>query len=543
MFGRTTVLIALAVALALPASAPARQAVSSKAPTGLKAFLLSYNEPTAHSFTRTPSFAWKPTSQALSYDFQLATSSSFRENSIWWSADGLKTPYTSVPLALPWVTGNPYSLFARVRAHLQRSTTPWSADFGFNVRWNDVPAQLSAPNGLLRWTPIDGATEYEVRESGTPSGLDSWVKNVYVATNVSDMRDWFTFHQTPLWVGTAYWRVRAVRVVYGTLQNGHPITSFGPWSRPFQTHATPPTASQLTLGGTTSDVTGTVAKPAAHKLMPGFSWNGNTSGGVAYELYRVYVFSDEDCVQPVLTGSIVGSPAWVPRLSGPLALPESIDDVAKARSTILGDGAQTSAFDYSRTPVTTSETVSGGSSISTNQLDLWDRKWPSGVYYWTVMPVRWQVNALAGDAFEYQDTQAAQDACAAGRRATFGIVSQPVPTSGNNAFVTSLSLSGKMTSAAASRSPRVYGSSTLVTWTPALAADEYEVQWSHTSYPFQQAGSVTTPGTSATLSLTPGTWYYRVRGLDLQMNPSAQSMAWSSVRKIKIAKPVFRLTK
>ena len=99
MFGRTTVLIALAVALALPASAPARQAVSSKAPVGLKAFLLSYNEPTAHSFTRTPSFGWKPKSQALSYDFQLATSSSFRENSIVWSADGLKTPYTSVPVS------------------------------------------------------------------------------------------------------------------------------------------------------------------------------------------------------------------------------------------------------------------------------------------------------------------------------------------------------------------------------------------------------------------------------------------------------------
>ena len=127
----------------------------------------------------------------------------------------------------------------------------------------------------------------------TTCGLNSWVKNRLRCSNVSDMRDWFTFHQTPLWVGTAYWRVRAVRLVYGTLQNGHPIASFGPWSPVFQTHATPPTATPLTLGGTTSDVIGTVAKPAAHKLMPGFSWSGNTSGGVAYELYRVYVFSDE----------------------------------------------------------------------------------------------------------------------------------------------------------------------------------------------------------------------------------------------------------
>jgi hypothetical protein len=543
MFGRTTVLIALAVALALPASAPARQAASLKAPTGLKAFLLSYNESTQRTFSRTPSFGWKPTSQALSYDFQLATSNSFRDNSIVWSVNGLKTPYTSVPVALPWTTGHPYSLFARVRAHLQRSTTYWSTAFGFNVRWSEVPAQMSAPNGLLRWTPVDGASEYEIWESGNASGLGAWVKLVYVSSNVSDMRDWFTFHQTAAWVGTAYWRVRAIRLAYGTLQNGQTITSYGPWSPVFQTHATPPTASPLTLGGTTSDVIGTVAKPAAHKIMPGFSWSGNTSGGVAYELYRVYVFSDDNCIEPVLTGSIVGSPAWAPRLNGPLALPGSVDDIAKASSTILGDGNQGAAYDSSHTPVTTSETVSSGSSSTTNRLDLWDRDWPSGAYYWTVVPVRWQINTLANNAFEYQDTQAAQDACASGRISRFGKVSQAVPTAGNNAFVTSLSLSGKMTSAAASRSPRVYGSSTLVTWTPALAADGYEVQWSHTSYPFQQAGSTTTPATSAVLSLTPGTWYYRVRGIDTGLPTGAQGMAWSSVRKIKIAKPVFRLSK
>ena len=430
MFGRTTVLIALAVALALPASAPARQAVSSKAPVGLKAFLLSYNEPTAHSFTRTPSFGWKPKSQALSYDFQLATSNSFRDNSIVWSANGLKTPYTSVPVALPWTTGNPYSLFARVRAHLQRSTTYWSTAFGFNVRWSQIPAQLPAPNGLLRWTPVDGASEYEVWESGNTSGLNAWVKLVYVSSNVSDMRDWFTFHQTAAWVGTAYWRVRAIRSAYGTLQNGQTITSYGPWSPVFQTHATPPTATQLTLVGTTSDVIGTVAKPAAHKIMPGFSWSGNTSGGIAYELYRVYVFSDDNCVEPVLTGSIVGSPAWVPRLSGPLALPGSLDDIAKARSNVLIDGAQTAAYDFSRALVTTSETMARASGTTTNRLDLWDRDWPSGAYYWTVVPVRWQINTLANNAFEYQDTQAAQDACASGRISRFGKVSQAVPTAG-----------------------------------------------------------------------------------------------------------------
>lgn len=542
MFGRTTVLIALALALALPASAPARQAASSKAPTGLKAFLLRYDEPTKRNFPRTPSFGWKPTSQAMSYDFQLANSNSFRENSIVWSTDALKTPYASVPVALPWTTGHPYSLFARVRAHTQRRTTSWSAGFGFNVRWSDIPAQLSAPNGLLRWTPVDGASEYEVLELGGPNVF--FEKTFYVSTNVADMRDWFTFHQTSGWVGTAYWRVRAVRVPYGTLQNGQPTASYGPWSPLFQTNATPPSASQLTPGGTISDVTGTVDNPVAHKIMPGFSWSGNTSGGWPYELYRAYVFSDNNCVEPVLTGSIVGSPAWVPRLSGPLALPSSLGDVAKARGSIMKDGEQGAAYDYARAEVATSETATSSSATGTSsRLDLWDRDWPSGSYYWTVVPVTYFINALASDAFEYQDTQAAQDACAAGRIARFGRVSQAVPTGSKQAFVTSLSVAGKMTSAAASRSPRVYGNTPLVTWTPALGAAQYEVQWSHTRYPFKAAGNLVTAATSATLSLYPRTWYYRVRGIDTGLPSGAQGMAWSSVRKVRIAKPVFRLTR
>ena len=216
MSGRTTVLIALALALALPASAPARQAASLKAPTGLKAFLLRYDEPTKRSFTRTPSFGWKPTSQVVSYDFQLATSSSFRENSVLWSKDGLKTPYTGVPIALPWITGHPYSLFARVRAHTQRRTTPWSVDYGFNVQ-GEKPAKRSAPNGLLRWATIDGATAYQVWEmSITGNGAaGTFSKSYTVATNVTDMRDWFTFHQDQSWVGNARSRVRAVRELNG----------------------------------------------------------------------------------------------------------------------------------------------------------------------------------------------------------------------------------------------------------------------------------------------------------------------------------------
>ena len=232
MFGRTTVLIALVLALALPAAAPARQAASLKAPTGLKAFLLSYDEPTNLSFTRTPSFGWKVTRQATSYDFQLATSSSFRENSFIWSTDGLAVPYTGVPITLPWITGHPYSLFARVRAHIQGRTTPWSADYGFNVQ-GEKPEQLSAPNGLLRWTPIDGATGYEVWEKdiglGGIGASEITSKSYMVATNVTDMRDWFTFHQYASWVENASATDRRRAIVFrsrptvrGQVSSRHP---------------------------------------------------------------------------------------------------------------------------------------------------------------------------------------------------------------------------------------------------------------------------------------------------------------------------------
>jgi hypothetical protein len=277
--------------------------------------------------------------------------------------------------------------------------------------------------------------------------------------------------------------------------------------------------------------------------MPGFAWGGMISGSAAYELYRVYVFSDSDCLQPVMTGSIVGSPAWVPRLDGPLALPGSDPDIAKARNSILGDGAQGSAFDYSRHPVETTETTSALTSPNGANLDLWDRSWPSSVYYWTVVPVVWGTNTFGGESsFEYQDVESPQDACAAGRVARFGKVSEPVPTQGKQAYVTSLSLAGKMRSAAANSSPSIYGNTPLVTWTPALNAEEFELQWARKGGSFTSTNSFVTPATSATLPLTPGVWYYRVRGINLD-GESTKAMAWSSVRKLRITKPTFRISK
>jgi hypothetical protein len=69
------------------------------------------------------------------------------------------------------------------------------------------------------------------------------------------------------------------------------------------------------------------------------------------------------------------------------------------------------------------------------------------------------------------------------------------------------------------------------------------VQWSHTRYPWRTAGSQETWGTSATLPLTPGTWFYRVRGLDALMIGSKPQLSRSAPVKLVVTKPRFRVVR
>ena len=68
------------------------------------------------------------------------------------------------------------------------------------------------------------------------------------------------------------------------------------------------------------------------------------------------------------------------------------------------------------------------------------------------------------------------------------------------------------------------------------------VEWSKTEYPWRPAGHVKTPATSAVLPLQPGTWFYRVRGVNDSI-PGNQNMQWSGVAKVQIAKPTFAVVK
>jgi len=641
---RVLTLAALCLTLLGAASAAdAATPVKGRAPTKLHGFLLRADEPVATSFPRTPSFAWNPVAGAVRYQFQLSTSSSFRDSGLLYTASNLTTPVAAPTLTLPWITGNPHALFARVRAIKRSSSTPWSAAFGFDVEPAAAPKPLPSEPGLLRWTPVEGADMYQVWliDINNPTA-----KMEMSLTNVLDEREFYTFHRSASWTGTIRWRIRALRMDNDPAlrQNQLPAVTYGPWSPVYSSSNPPYTTGPIKLGDTVSDVVanGDPSSPA-HRLMPAFTFSGDTAlDGTKAELFRVYVFTDRQCLNRVYTSAIVGGPAYAPRPYGPLALPSNPASLPTARSTYLRDGSEPDSFAFDGLPVKSTESQPAATpttavpadsdSTSTTSapagptqlkfggdlgapVDLWDTEWPSGGYYWTVVAVGavspgaittatasvsalGSVSASAADSsgfstgdsvlignagnqesativtvsgatlgfaaplkfahgpgepivrtggnLQYEDLELPQDVCAAGRVARFGKDSEPSLTAAGELFASGLSPSGRLT---AGRSSQAFYGYPLVAWTPALGASAYEVQWSKTRYPFtpqpnpqnQGALGTMTLGTSAVLPLPAGTWWYRVRGFNLNLPTGAQQMSWSDPSRIVVAKPKFRI--
>ena len=150
-----------------------------------------------------------------------------------------------------------------------------------------------------------------------------------------------------------------------------------------------------------------------------------------------------------------------------------------------------------------------------------------------------------GGNLQYQDLELPQDVCAAGRVMRFGKESEPSLVASGQLFATGLSSDGRLTSAL--HTTAFYGEP-LVSWTPALGAEVYEVQWSKSQYPFTpevdnatgEAGKMTF-STSVVLPVGPGTWWYRVRGFDYSLPTGAQQMSWSDPVKLVVAQPKFKL--
>jgi len=560
-------ILAIAVLGAILATSAA--AAPPGAPRQLRGFELRTNEVPTHTFSRTPAFAWSPVRGASCYEFELATSRSFDGSSVFWSnvAAGagsgkfcravtitapasdeqksdsestgpelittkiapIRIPATSVNLVLPWFTGKPYALYAHVRAVTTRGATAWSKPFGFNMRWESTPVPMVSKPGLVRWAPVEGATAYDV-----------WYpdirKVIRTHTNVADQRELYSFHLEDSWWQLARWRVRPVRQVVGALPNGLPAVSYGPWSPTYATTNPVWASGKLQLRAAVSDAVSTDTKAAAHQLMPAMTFGGDTgTDGRQYRLFRPYAFTDRDCVNAVFRGSVVGGPAFAPRISGPLKLPTNQEELDVALAGILPSAKSENAKTYMAdgTPVSASETWGQNDLV---RVDLPDVDTSTTRYFWTVVPVG--INVDEDGTFSYYDAESPQDACESGRVASFGKESRPAITGAGTPYVSGLSPKGRLL-AQAGRRPVVY-STPLVAWRPVIGATGYEVQWSRSKYPWRARGSVLTYATSSALQLGSGVWYYRVRGLNAAQ-VGTPGMTWSAPIAVKVVRPTFQI--
>ncbi len=553
-------LLAAAAATLLSASALAQSERSLSTPGNLKPFLLKASEASVHEFSRTPSFSWKPVRGAVRYEFQVAKNISFNESSVFYATGSVRSPAVAIPLALPWMTGKPFAAYARVRAvNGDGKVSPWSAPYGFNLRWKDIPQQLPEYPGLSRWTPVEGATGYEVWFTN----IGGYEKHVTMRTNSVDHREAYTFHDSPAWTSTVKWRVRAIRNGEEIVHlNGLPAVYYGPWSPEYTSNNQPQSGPLQVVAAVTNGATSKPGEAHVHELTPGLAFRGrealNNFGGT-FGLYRVYISTDSDCVNVIFKGSIVGSPAFSPRTSGPLKLPvETTKELPKALAEVLPDGDEANTFMAGVVPVVATEqapadkeTAAPKSSASTTggtpaspavatpkAVDLPESGWPNGRFYWTVVPVR-MVIVDDGKKIEYHETRPAQDNCQSGNVIEFGKDSSPVVAGEGTAYASGLSPSGRLVAATGTKNT-FYGRP-LVAWRPVQGASGYEVQWSHNRDRWRTRGLLETEATAVTLPLEPGAWWYRVRARNPYLPGHVKRMAWSTPLSITVAKPKFRL--
>ena len=306
---RAARLALFAVALLGTLLATSAAAAPPGAPKGLRGFELRPNESSTHTFSRTPAFAWSPVRGASCYEFELATSRSFDGSSVFWSnvsngaGSGKSCTAVTVTAPLrrnsgseprarrqrgsrhaspPFASRRPRSTSCsrgsrashtrstRTSAPSRRAARPHGASRSdLTCAGSRHRCRMPAKPGLVRWTPVEGATAYDV-----------WYpdirKVIRTHTNVADQRELYTFHLEDSWWQLVRWRVRPVRQVVGALPNGLPAVSYGPWSPTYATRTPRWAAGKLQARAAISDAVSTDSKAAAHQLMPAMTFGGDT---------------------------------------------------------------------------------------------------------------------------------------------------------------------------------------------------------------------------------------------------------------------------
>ena len=207
-------------------------------------------------------------------------------------------------------------------------------------------------------------------------------------TTVADEREYSTLRSPGQDV---VWRVRARRQLYGSTNNGLPRVSYGPWSDPIYSEPAGAADASAQLHTVSSDATSWGKAAREHKTMPVFVWPND-----GFEFHRVYVSTDDDCVNIVHVGSIVGGTAYAPE-------PRVLSPSPRRSGTTRTFTPSSSTEPRAKTHCARTERSQGQARARRRRtrpppprrprtkgrlpVDLWDSNWHSGRYYWTVVPV------------------------------------------------------------------------------------------------------------------------------------------------------------
>ena len=513
------------------------------APTGLHAFLLRADEPLkhdvrAHAVVRVEARARRDPLRVRARDEQAVPGAAI----IWSNVDkeltsaddvgdrrhhnrrtrperrrettvadaNLRAPAVSVDLALPWITGKPYALYAHVRAVTRSGPTPWSKPFGFNMRWPSIPRDLDSPTaGSSAGLPSRARPRYEVWLMGPEAKCSPPRRTSPTRASC------YTFHRdAPQWTSDAL--VSRPREAHD-LRRGRerparrPPTARGARSTTTRNRRTrsAPLASLVTISDTDEQRAGRRPQPhagvrrsAGRTAAPPTSWAARRRSSTASTSPPTATASTSStearssAARPTHRASPARSRCRRTRSPSARAATKVLDFGTEGDALML-DGTKSVSTEV---PDSGGAASGSGSGTPAPKIDLPDTAWPSGGYYWTVVPVHIVRKpdvpppASGGPAtvipIEYRETELPQDACQSGRLMRFGKTSPPVVTSAKRPFVSGLSPNGRLVSANRS-TPAFYGTP-LVAWQPALGAQDYEVQWSRSVTPFKPVGSVKT---------------------------------------------------
>ena len=276
------------------------------APKNLRAFLLRPNEATTHVFSRTPAFAWSPVRAPAA-----TSSSSGRARRSRELADLVeRAVHRRTPHVLPDRARRSRSTrrcrgsrasrmrFTRMSARSPRTGRRSGArPLASTSAGQTIPKPMASQPGLIRWTPVEGATRYQVWYHGHRARRRDDEHQRGRRARVLHVPHRPVVDRRPSTGACAPCGRSSARSPTGCRRSR---TAPGAPSTPRRTR---PQRRHQWRSGWRSRTRSRLKKQSAHELMPGLTWDGTSIADRQYSLFRAYAFTDRDCVNVVFRGA------------------------------------------------------------------------------------------------------------------------------------------------------------------------------------------------------------------------------------------------